>query len=385
MGIPVGKLSLYTACAGVHPAYCLPITIDVGTGNETLLADPLYPGLPQHRLARDDYDALLDEFMSGVAETFPRALIQFEDFGTQNAFRLLHRYRDRACCFNDDIQGTASVCLAGLYSAARLLGSSSLVDQKILFLGAGEAGIGIADLVVAALMTEGLSKADARRRCWFLDSKGLVVLSRQDLAEHKRPYAHDHERLPDLLAAVNSLKPTTLVGVSGQPQVFTQAVIEAMASVNKRPVIFALSNPTTQSECTAEQAYVWSRGRAVFASGSPFPPCDFEGTTIVPGQANNVYIFPGIGLGAIACGARRVTDEMFLSAARTLAAEVSEADLARGSLFPPLRSIRKISAAIAVAVARVAYERGVAMEPQPDDLHAFITAGMYQPRYESYV
>lgn len=384
MAIPIGKLSLYTACAGVHPASCLPITLDVGTENEQLLADAFYGGLAQRRLSIDEYDTLVDEFMHTVAKLFPRALVQFEDFANRNAFRLLRKYRDHACCFNDDIQGTASVCLAGLYSAVRLLPSTRLTDQKILFLGAGEAGIGIADLAVAAMTAEGLSDEDARRTCWFVDSKGLVVKGRNDLAEHKRPYAHDQAWLPDLASAVAVLKPTALIGVCGQPHTFTRPAIEAMAAINARPLVFALSNPTAKSECTAEQAYEWSGGRALFASGSPFPPIDYQGKTLVPGQANNVYVFPGVALGVISCGARRVTDEMFLAAARALAAEVSEADLARGSLFPPLRRIREISASIATVVARLAYERGLATEPQPDDVHTFVEAQMYDPAYETY-
>ena len=385
MGIPVGKLSLYTACAGVDPASCLPVTLDVGTENEQLLADPFYGGLLQRRLPKDRYDALVDEFMQAVARLFPRALVQFEDFANRNAFRLLEKYRDRACCFNDDIQGTASVCLAGLYSAVQLLPSTRLTDQTILFLGAGEAGIGIADLVVAAMTAEGLSNEDARRRCWFVDSKGLVVKSRNDLAEHKKPYAHDHELLPDLLSAVNTLKPTALIGVCGRPHTFTRPVIEAMARINERPIIFALSNPTTRSECTAERAYDWSDGRAMFASGSPFPPVNYQGKSFIPGQANNVYIFPGVALGGISSGSWRVTDDMFLTAARTLASNVSEADLARGSLFPPLGRIRIISTSIASAVARVAYENDLATEPRPEDLQAFIEAQMYNTGYESYV
>ncbi len=384
MGIPVGKLSLYTACAGVLPAWCLPVALDAGTENKKLLADPLYIGLQQHRLPHDEYDALVDEFMRAAAKLFPRALVQFEDFGNKNAFRILSRYRDKACCFNDDIQGTASVCLAGLYTALRLLPSPRLTAQKILFLGAGEAGVGIADLVVATMTSEGLSADEARRRCWFVDSRGLVVKRRTDLAEHKRPYAHDHEPLPDLLSAVKSLKPSALIGVSGQPQTFTRPVIEAMAATSERQLVFALSNPTTQSECTAEQAYVWSGGRAIFASGSPFPPVDYEGQTFAPGQANNAYIFPGVGLGVIACGVRRITDDMFFTAARTLASEVSDADLARGSLFPPLRRIREISASIATAVARLAYEKDLATVPRPDDLEGFIEGQMYDPNYESY-
>ncbi len=384
MGIPVGKLSLYTACAGVDPAWCLPVTLDVGTENKKLLGDPLYIGLQQYRLPTDEYDALVAEFMDAVQRVFPRALVQFEDFSNRNAFRILRTYRDKACCFNDDIQGTAGVCLAGFYSALRMLPSSRLSAQKILFLGAGEAGTGIAALVVAAMAAEGLSEEDARRRCWFVDSKGLVVRSRNDLAEHKTPYAHDHAPLPDLLSAVMSLRPTALIGVSGQSQSFSRPIIEAMSEINERPTIFVLSNPTANSECTAEQAYVWSAGRAIFASGSPFPPVEYQGKTFVPGQANNAYIFPGVGLGVISCGAQRVTDEMFLTAARTLAAAVSQADLARGSIFPPLGRIREISASIATAVAQVAYERDLATEPKPGDLRASIEAKMYQPSYESY-
>ena len=382
MGIPVGKLSLYTACAGVAPAWCLPVTLDMGTNNEGLINDPLYIGLPQHRVPTAEYDALVDEFMEGVQTIFPQALVQFEDFGTKNAFRLLKKYRDRACCFNDDIQATAAVCVAGLWSALRLIRSGQLGSQTILFLGAGEAGTGIAELVVAAMAAEGISDADARRRCWFVDSKGLVVASRSGLAEHKRPFAHDHEPVPDLLSAVRALRPTALVGVSGQAHAFSRAVIAAMSEINERPVIFALSNPTANSECTAEQAYAWSNGRAIFASGSPFGPVRFQGQTFVPGQANNVYVFPGVGLGVIASGARRVTDEMFLTAARTLASHVSEADLAQGRLFPPVGQVRQISVAIAAAVASLAYARHLAPEPEPADLRAWLGALMYQPAYE---
>jgi len=385
MGIPVGKLSLYTACAGIDPGWCLPITIDVGTENEQLRHDPLYIGLPQHRLPADQYDALLDEFMQAAGQVFPQALVQFEDFGSRNAFRLLKKYRHRACCFNDDIQGTAAMCLAGLYSAMRLLARSGLASQTILFLGAGEAGIGIADLVVAAMVAEGLSHDQARRRCWFVDSKGLVVKSRHDLTEHKVPYAHDHEPAPELLSAVQALKPTVLIGVSGQPQTFTRPVIETMTTTSERPIVFALSNPTSRAECTAEQAYDWSNGRAIFASGSPFPPVDHQGTRLVPGQANNAYIFPGVALGVIASGARRVSDAMFFTAARVLAAAVSDADLAQGSVFPPLDRVGNISVSIATAVADLAFETGLASESKPDDVRTLVESQMYDPAYESYV
>jgi malate dehydrogenase (oxaloacetate-decarboxylating)(NADP+) len=383
MGIPVGKLSLYTACAGIDPAWCLPITLDVGTENEELLTDPLYVGLPRRRLTRGDYDAFIAEFMQAVHIVFPHALVQFEDFSNKNAFRILEKYRDHACCFNDDIQGTAGVALAGLYAALRILPSPRLSDQKILFLGAGEAGTGIASLVVRAMMEDGLTEAQAKQRCWFVDSKGLVVRSRTDLQPHKQPFAHDHAPIGDLLSAINSVRPTALIGVSGQPQTFTRPIVEAMSAINPRPVIFALSNPTAYSECTAEQAYAWSDGRAIFASGSPFAPVEHHGRTIVPGQANNAYIFPGVGLGVITSGSRRVVDEMFLTAARTLAAAVSDEDLARGSLFPPLRRIREISAAIAVAVADLAYARSLAIGPRPRELATVVTGKMFLPEYEA--
>ena len=385
MGIPVGKLSLYTACAGIDPAWCLPITLDVGTGNEQLLQDPLYSGLPHRRLPTDEYDALLEEFMQAVAQLYPRALLQFEDFGSSNALRLLEKYRDRVCCFNDDIQGTGAMCLAGLYAALRLLPSSRLSAQKLLFLGAGQAGLGIADLVVTALMADGLSREEAHERCWFVDVNGLVVKNRRDLTEHQRRYAHDHEPIADLLSAVHALRPSALIGVSGQPQTFTRSVIEAMAASNERPIVFALSNPTSKAECTAEEAYHWSGGRAVFASGSPFAPVDVYGKTFVPAQANNAYIFPGVALGVIVSGATRVTDAMFLTAARTLATSVSEADVAQGRVFPPLQRVRDISASIAAAVANVAYDTGLATEPRPHDVRALIENQMYDPTYESYL
>ncbi len=296
MGIPVGKLTLYSACAGIHPQQTLPITLDVGTENGNFLNDPNYIGLPERRLRGADYDALVAEFFQAVREVFPRAVIQLEDFGNQNAFRLLHHYRKEYCTFDDDIQGTAAVTLAGLFSALRITGGK-LTDQTFLFLGAGEAGIGIGDLIVAALVAAGMDEAAARRRCWFFDSKGLVVHSRTDLVEHKRPYAHEAAFTADFQQAVELLKPNAIIGVSGQPRTFTQPIVAAMAAIHERPMIFALSNPTSKSECTAEQAYEWTDGRAVFASGSPFPTVTRGGSVFVPGQANNAYVFPGIGLG----------------------------------------------------------------------------------------
>ena len=383
MGIPVGKLSLYTACAGIHPSWCLPVTIDVGTNNVELQKDPLYFGMRHQRIRGEEYDALVDEFIMAVQENFPNTLIQFEDFGNINAFRLLNKYRNRICAFNDDMQGTASVALAGVYAAMRMIGQK-ITDQKILFLGAGEAGTGIGDLIVSAMMNEGFSQAEARQRCWFADSRGLVVKSRKNLPEHKLRFAHDFKDHPYFLDAVKALKPTAIIGVSGQPSTFTQPILAEMARCNERPIVFALSNPTPRCECTAKEAYVWTQGRAIFASGSPFEPFALDGITYEPGQGNNAYIFPGVGLGVIACRAKHVTDEMFLAAAQTLAAEVTEDDFKRGSIYPPLGHIREISAKIAAAVCEVAYEQGHAVTPRPDDLAAFIKTQMYEPNYRNY-
>ena len=382
MGIPVGKLSLYTACAGIHPATTLPITLDVGTNNEELINDPFYIGIKEPRLRGEAYDELVEEFVMAVQELFPHALLQFEDFANINAFRLLEKYRNRICTFNDDVQGTASVTLAGVYSALRLTGGQ-LKDQMILFLGAGEAGIGIADLIVSGMMEEGLTEEEARAKCWFVDSRGLVVKSRTNLAHHKLPYAHEHEPMTALLTAVEALKPTALIGVSGQPRTFTKEIVERMAEYNEQPMVFALSNPTSKAECTAEEAYTWSNGRAILASGSPFDPVKYNGKTYVPGQGNNSYIFPGVGLGVIAVAAKHVTDEMFMAAAKTLALQVSENDLDMGRIYPPLQDIRKVSLAIAVAVAEVAYKRGLATVIRPDDLLAHIKTHMFNPIYES--
>jgi malate dehydrogenase (oxaloacetate-decarboxylating)(NADP+) len=385
MGIPVGKLALYSACAGIHPTQCLPITLDVGTNNEALRDDPLYLGLRRPRERGAAYDELVEELMNAAQEVFPGVLVQLEDFGNTNAFRLLEKYRHRFCTFDDDIQGTASVALAGIYSALRLSGQS-LTEQRLLFLGAGEAGIGIGDLVCAAMVAEGVDEAAARQRCWFVDSRGLVVGERlPELAVHKRPYAHDHPPIEDFLEAVRTLEPTAIVGVSGQPATFTQAVVEEMARINEHPIIFAFSNPTSKSECTAEQAYRWSGGRAIFASGSPFDPVELDGRTFVPGQGNNAYIFPGVGLGVIASQAREVTDEMFLEAAKALAKEVQASDLDRGRIYPPLTRIRDVSATIATAVAEVAYRRGLAADERPADLLTDIRAQMFEPDYPTYV
>lgn len=384
MGIPVGKLSLYTACAGIDPARTLPVMLDVGTENEGYLRDPLYMGLRQRRIRGPEYDALVAEFITAVGEVFPRALVQFEDFANINAFRLLAQWRDKVCTFNDDMQGTAAVTLAGIYSALRLTGKK-LRDQTILFLGAGEAGVGIGDLIVSAMVDEGATVEEARRRCWFVDSHGLVVKSREGLAEHKLHFAHDAPAAPDLLTAVETLKPTAIIGVSTIARAFDQPVIEAMTRLNARPIIFALSNPTSKAECTAEEAYGWSNGKAIFASGSPFPPCVVKGTTFVSGQGNNSYIFPGVGLGVVASEARHVTDQMFAAAARTLASLVLPADLEMGRIYPSLARIREVSAHIAVAVAEVAFKAGLAKVARPADVLALVKSAMWTPRYREYV
>lgn len=384
MGIPIGKLSLYTACAGVHPAYTLPITLDVGTDNPSLHAGDFYIGLKQARARGAVYDEFIEEFVTAVESVFPRALLQWEDFGNTNAFRLLKKYRTRLPSFNDDIQGTAAVALAGVLAALRET-NGTLANQRLLFLGAGEAGTGIADLYVAAACSEGMSEAEARARCWFVDSKGLVVQGRKDLAEHKLPYAHDHAFVPTLAEAVKVLAPTALIGVSGTPATFTREIVELMSAINPRPIIFALSNPTSKAECTAEEAYGWSNGRAIFASGSPFPPVDLNGRRHVPGQGNNIYIFPGVGLGALASEAREVTDEMFLAAARTLASLVQPEDLAIGRVYPALTKIREISVQIAARVAAVAHDAGLARVARPANLAQDIRDRMFQPVYQDYV
>lgn len=378
MGIPVGKLALYTACGGLDPSWCLPVTIDVGTNNENLIDDPIYIGLQQKRVRGKEYDELLEEFFNAVKEIYPSAVVQLEDFGNANAFKLLNKYRHDFCTFDDDIQGTAAVALSGIYTASKLTGSS-LKDQKILFLGAGEAGIGIGDLIVSALEEEGVSKEEGRSKCWFFDSKGLVVKSRTDLVEHKKHFAHDFDFITNFKEAVEKLKPTAIIGVSGQPQTFTQEVIEAMSEINKSPIIFALSNPTSKAECTAEQAYSWSEGRAIFASGSPFEALFVNGKRVVPGQGNNAYIFPGVGLGVILSGARIITDEMFCAAARELANQVTHIDLFKGRIYPSLKRIREVSAHIATAVAKVAFDSGLATVEKPENLFEYVKSNMYDP------
>jgi len=379
MGIPIGKLALYIACAGIKPHQCLPVMLDVGTNNEEILNDPFYLGYPKKRIEGSAYFELVEEFVEAVQEKYSDALIQFEDFLTPNAYALLNKYKERILCFNDDIQGTAAVALAGVYASTRIT-NTNFSDLKIMFLGAGSAATGIADLMVSAFMDAGLSKEEATKHLWFVDVNGLVVADRDDLMEHNLPYAHNHKQL-NFSDAIQSIKPHVLIGATGAPGTFTKEIIEQMSAINKRPVIFALSNPTSKAECTAEQAYTWSDGKAIFASGSPFDKVHFKGTEYHPGQGNNAYVFPGIGLGAISAKAKKISDDLFLTAAKTLANLVEDGDINKGSLYPKLSEIRRLSLEIAVAVAERAFDLNIAQIDKPKDLKQAITDYMYNPKY----
>jgi malate dehydrogenase (oxaloacetate-decarboxylating)(NADP+) len=348
--------------------------------NARLLQDPLYTGLRQRRPSPIELNAFVEEFVTAVQEEFPDCCIQFEDWGRADAFHLLNRYRDRICCFNDDIRGSGAIVVAGILSALRITGGS-LIDQTILFLGAGSAAVGVADLLTKAMAPEGASVDEARKRIWLFNRSGLVQSRRKDLTDHQRPYAHQHAHTGDFAAAIESIKPTMIVGLSTVPKAFDQRVIEAMARINRRPIIFALSNPTSRSECTAEEAYQSSAGRAVFASGSPFPPVQYGNQRLVPGQCNNMYIFPAMGLAILATRAQRVTDEIFLAAARALAELVTPAELESGLVYPPQSAIFETEMYVARRVAEVIFARGLARVKQPQDLKAYIQSQVYEPRY----
>ena len=380
MTISVGKLALYTAAGGVHPATTLPIVIDVGTNTERLNTNEHYLGLRQPRAVGDEYLELMDEFVDAVETVFPDTMLQFEDLSTDNAIPLLARYRDRMPLFNDDIQGTAAVTLAGILGSLRISGGP-LEQQTILFVGAGSANTGIADLVASAIVECGKSLEQARDQLWFMDSKGLIVEGRKGIKPHVLHYAQPHEQADTIKQAIEVVKPTILIGATGQPQIFNQAVVEAMSSINSKPIIFALSNPTSRSEATAEDVYNWSAGKAVFASGSPFDPVDINGMTHVPGQSNNAYIFPGIGLGVSACRISRVTDGMFRAAANAVANGVSQEALDQGLVFPALSDIRNVSLDIAVAISELAFNEGLARIDRPNDLRSHIKEKMYSPEY----
>jgi malate dehydrogenase (oxaloacetate-decarboxylating)(NADP+) len=380
MGIPIGKLSLYTACAGVPPRHCLPIVLDVGTNNQVLLDDPLYQGLRQHRVRGEEYLAFVDEFVAAVQRLYPKCCIQWEDFANFNAVPILARYRDKICTFNDDIQGTAGVALAGIFGAMRLSGEK-LAEQRFLFLGAGSAATGIAELISLAMGREGMDLAAARRRNALFDINGLLVTSRTDLADFQKPFAQEAPPVSTFVEAVAAVRPTGIIGVSTVPKLFNREVIEAMARINARPIIFPYSNPTSRSECTAEEAYRWSEGRAVFASGSPFPPVEINGRRFVPGQGNNVYIFPAMGMAVFATEAKRVTEEMFIVAAQAVAEQVTEENLSMGLIYPPQSHILNASLHVAERIAGYIFDQGLARVPRPDDVGALVRARAYRPLY----
>ncbi|MDP1835235.1 MAG: NAD-dependent malic enzyme [Chlamydiales bacterium] len=381
MGIPIGKLQLYTACAAVPPQFLLPMHIDCGTTNESLIRDPLYLGLRQARVPAAELDEFVEEFVEAVQEVFPGCCIHFEDWAGVDAMRLLAKYRDKVCCYNDDIQGTAGVVLSGLMSAMRAIGGK-LKDQRILFLGAGSAGIGIADLIATAMTQEGLSIEEAKSRISLFDINGLLEFSRKDLFDFQKPYAHKYAPSKDFVKTIETLKPTAIIGVSTQGRAFTQNVVEAMSKLNKRPIIFALSNPTDHAECSAEEAYRWSQGRALYAAGVPFPPVRVGDKTFTPGQGNNLYIFPAVGLAIYATKAKRVTDEMFVAAARGVAEQVTQAELSSGLLFPPQSNILQTEINTALRVCELIFAKGLAGVPKPTDLRKWLEEQLYTPEYK---
>jgi malate dehydrogenase (oxaloacetate-decarboxylating)(NADP+) len=381
MGIPVGKLALYTACAGVPPEVTLPIVLDVGTNSEALLEDPFYIGVRQRRLQGQEYDDFIEEFVTAVQEVFPKCAIQWEDFANPNASPILERYRHRISSFNDDIQGTAAVGVAGVIAATRMKGER-LKDQTYMFLGAGSAGIGIAELLWRLMIDEGCTEEEARAKCWLMDSRGLIVASRPDVeGTQKAPYAHEHADAATLIEAVRAVRPTVLIGTSTTAKAFTQEVIEHMASYCERPIIFPFSNPTSKSECSAEEAYTWTQGRAIFASGSPFKPVEINGQTIHPGQGNNVYIFPGVGLAAYAVDATNIPYKTFGVAAWALAGMVSQEQFDKGLIYPPMSDIQKAAKVVAVACAEYLFEDGHAGIARPDDVTALVESHMWRPAY----
>jgi malate dehydrogenase (oxaloacetate-decarboxylating)(NADP+) len=380
MGIPIGKLSLYTACAGVPPQYCLPVVLDVGTNNHELLDDPLYLGLRQQRVRGEEYVEFVDEFVRAVQELYPRCCIQWEDFANFNAVPILERYRNKVCTYNDDIQGTAGIAVAGILAALRIT-KQKLTDQRFLFLGGGSAGTGIAELISQAMAMEGMDISKARSRNALFDVNGLIVSSRTDLADFQKPFVQDRTPISTFVEAVKAIRPTGIIGVSTVPKLFNREVIEAMAKINERPIIFPYSNPTSRSECTAEEAYQWSNGRAVFASGSPFPPVEFAGRRFIPGQGNNVYIFPAMGMAVYATEATRVTEEMFIVAAHAVAEQVTEENLAAGLIYPPQSRILETSLHVAERVATYIFDKGLARVPRPDNVASLVRARAYRPGY----
>ncbi|XP_067674805.1 NADP-dependent malic enzyme-like [Haliotis asinina] len=387
MGIPVGKLSLYTALGGIPPDQCLPIMLDVGTNNERYQNDPLYIGINQKRVTGEAYDEFVDEFMQAATRRYGQnVLIQFEDFANQNAFRFLEKYRDKYCMFNDDIQGTASVAAAGVFASLRITGRK-LIDNTFLFQGAGEASIGIAYLLALAMEEEGATREQALSRIYMVDSRGLIVNNRPSggVTGHKQDFAKDIKPMTSLEEIVKEIKPTALIGAAAVPGAFNAEVLRTMGQINEKPIIFALSNPTSMAECTAEQAYTLTEGRCVFASGSPFPACTVGGKTLYPGQGNNAYIFPGVALGVITCGVRHIPEVVFLAAARSLSKIVTDQDLEVGRVYPPLSNIREVSVKLATNLAEYVYANGLASTyPEPRDKEEFIRSHIYDTNYESF-
>jgi len=381
-GIPIGKLQLYTACAGVPPQYLLPMYLDAGTNNEQYLRDPLYLGMRKTRPATGDLYSFVDEFVEAVQEVFPKCCIHFEDWTGTDAVHLLQRYRDKYCVYNDDVQGTAGITLAGMINAAKIKGTK-LKDEKYLFLGAGSAGIGLANLLCSALVCQGMSLKEAQYRVYMFDINGLLEASRKDLVDFQKPYAQEHAPTRDFVAAIESIKPTTIIGVSTIGGAFNQRVIEAMARINARPVILALSNPTKHAECTAEQAYTWSKGKAIYAAGVQFPPVHYNGQTFLPGQANNFYIFPAVGMAIFATQAKRVTDEMFIEAGQAVADQVPSDLLKQGLLYPLQSNILEAEIQTAARVAKLVFDAGLSRVARPADMVAFIRQQVYKPEYRT--
>ena len=381
LGIPIGKLQLYTACAGVPPQYLLPMYLDAGTNNEQYLHDPLYLGMRKTRPSTDELYSFVDEFVQAVQELFPKCCIHFEDWTGVDAVHLLQRYRDKYCVYNDDVQGTAGIVLAGMINAAKIK-DTKLSDERYLFLGAGSAGIGLANLLCSAMVQEGLTLTQAQSRVYLFDINGLLEDTRKDLVDFQEPYAHKHAPTRDFVAAIESIKPTTIIGVSTVGGTFTQKVIEAMSRINERPVVLALSNPTEHAECTPEQAYTWSRGKAIYAAGVQFPPVHFDGQTFLPGQANNFYIFPAVGMAIFATQASRVTDEMFIEAARAVADQVPPDLLKQGLLYPLQSNILETEIQTAARVAKLVFDSALARVSRPTDMVAFVREHVYKPEYK---
>jgi len=380
LGIPIGKLALYTACAGVPPEYTLPIVLDTGTNNETFLNDPLYPGLKHKRIVGKEYDDFIEAFVVAINEVFPKICIQWEDFKGVDAIRILNKFKDKVCTYNDDIQGTAAIATAGFISISRLMGKP-FTDQKFLFFGAGAAAFGIADLLVQKFQKDGLSREEALEHIWMFDVNGLLVQSRTDLADYQQQFAHQGNPTNDLETAILQVKPTAIIGVSTVGGAFNQQVIENMSLINERPIIFPYSNPTSHSECTAEQAYIWSKGKAIFASGSPFAPVVYEGKKFTPGQGNNVFIFPAMGLALFATQAKRVIDLLFITAAEAVAEQVSQQDFEMGLIYPSVKNILNVSVNVAIKIAEVIFESGLAGVEKPNDIVVFVKSKMYVPMY----